>query len=248
MTKFQAPPQSSCFFSRLSSRSESSFSLSWHLSCNASVSFSQPVLLLASHLASCSCCFHFTCLCKGSCDLATRFRSLRKQASCLENVRRLSRNRGGVFREALREQHRLRQPFALHLWKSLDVPPLSRHRNNNSKSPVEKDALSHSLNSSKFRGMIANILCHASRHLDDKTWTSRKCSERSALHLSVRRCRALCPATGSCQHMLKLRHPPALAPLHGHAQTRPGTVLRLEFTLTTNRCRSTELANYSDPD
>ena len=56
----------------------------------------------------------------------------------------------------------------LHLREVLDVPPLPRHRNNNSKSPAEKDALGHSLNSSRFRGMTANILCHAS-----STWTTR---------------------------------------------------------------------------
>ena len=45
----------------------------------------------------------------------------------------------------------------------------ARHRNNNSKSPTEKDALGHSLNYSRFRGMTANILCHAS-----STWTIRQ--------------------------------------------------------------------------
>ena len=80
-------------------------------------------------------------------------------------------------------------------WEVLNVPPLSRHRNNNSKSPAEKDALNHSLNSSRFRSMTT--LCHASS--TGKTWTLRRCSGRSALHLSTRHCRALGPAIGSCQ-------------------------------------------------
>ena len=58
--------------------------------------------------------------------------------------------------------------LSLHLRDVLDVPPLPRHRNNNSKSPAEKDALGHSLNSSRFRGMTAKILCYAS-----STWTTR---------------------------------------------------------------------------
>ena len=49
---------------------------------------------------------------------------------------------------------------------------------------VEKDALSHSLNSSKFRGMIANILCHAS-----STWTTRHGLRGSVL----KGARCICP-------------------------------------------------------
>ena len=81
------------------------------------------------------------------------------------------------------------------------------------------------------------------QHLDDQTWTSRRCSGRIALHLSTRRwpCHRVLP------HLLKLRH---LQHSH-HSTTLPRLALApcsLEFTLTTNRCRSTELANCKDPD
>ena len=144
---------------------------------------SPTVLLLASHLSS--GCFHFTFLCKGSCHLATRFRSLREQANCLDSVRRLSRNRGGVFREALREPHKLRQPFVLHLWEVVDVPPLSRHRNNNSKSPEKKDALNHSLNLSRSWGMPHQHPLPHIQHLDDKKGCSRKERVASVPHATA---------------------------------------------------------------
>ena len=144
------------------------------------------------------------------------------------------------------EQHKLRRPFVLHLREVLDVPQLPRHRNNNSKSPAEKDALGHSLSSSRFRGMTANILCQAS-----STWTTRHRLRGGVL----KGARCICPYAAAellamplgLATLAELRHQPALAPLHDIAQTRPGTVFSLEFTLTTNRCRSTELTNCNDP-
>ena len=208
---------SSCFFSRISSQSESSFSLSWHLSCKSSVSFSNSsaarkpprqslaLLLFPLYLPD----------------------SLREQASCLENVRRLSRNRGGVFREALFRHCRDTETTTASL------PP--------------KRCTRHSLNSSRFRGMTANILCHASR-----TWTTRHRLREGVL----KGARCTCPDAAAELLALPLnlatlaeaRHPPTPAPLHDIAQTRPGTMLSLEFTLTTNRCRSTEMANCNDPE
>ena len=102
----------SCFFSR------SSRGVRVHLSCNASVSISKrshTVLPLASHLtkASSSCCIQFSCRCRGSCDLATSFsRQGSKPAASRMPVD--AGHRGGVFRDALREQHKLRGPFMLH--------------------------------------------------------------------------------------------------------------------------------------